>query len=239
MSELTKLKNADPMIRGLSVRDDYTQEERKLSYERGSLEAKRRWESQPLESERHSKKRAEDGESHHPQLDILITSVDSTNDANSLVECDVRETSTFHVDYSVRGTAKCKLCRKVISRDLLRIWKSALYKERTYTQYHHVSWIFKKFQKARTTSNIISDAESLLGFTDLREDDQITLWNLIACENESRKKILPSSLPKRKPRVYPEAPLHIRKASLKPTNAENLTVLYTILTQISWQKRKW
>ena len=30
MSELTKLKNADPVIRGISVRDDYTQEERKL-----------------------------------------------------------------------------------------------------------------------------------------------------------------------------------------------------------------
>ena len=30
MSELNKLKNADPTIRGISVRDDYTLEERKL-----------------------------------------------------------------------------------------------------------------------------------------------------------------------------------------------------------------
>ena len=96
--------------------------------------------------------------------------------------------------------------------------------------------MFKKFQNARIASNVVSDADSLTGFSDLRDNDQRSLQSLIAAENELRKKILPASLKKRKTRISPEAPLHVRKAKLKPSNSEALTVLFTNADQLTTAK---
>ena len=144
--------------------------------------------------------------------------------------------SGFYVDYSVKGTAKCKSCKKVIVKDELRIGKSVLYKDQAYLQYHHVSCILRKFHNARIASNVVTDAESLIGFADLRGDDQLQLRNLIAHENGMRNKTLPSSLQKRKARVSPEAPIHVRKARLKSSNSETLTVLFTNADQLTTTK---
>ena len=91
------------------------------------------------------------------------------------MESGSQGTSNFHVDYSVKGTAKCKSCKKVIVKDEPRIGKSVLYKDQAYLQYHHVSRLLKKFHNARIASNGITDAESLIGFADLRGDDQLPL----------------------------------------------------------------
>ena len=152
------------------------------------------------------------------------------------MEPDTRGTGNFHVDYSVKGTAKCKSCKKAIIKDELRIGKSVLYKDRAYLQYHHVSCIFRKFHNARIASNVVIDADSLIGFADIRGDDQLHLRNLIAHENGTRNKTLPSSLQKRKARVSPEAPIHVRKARLKSSNSETLTVLFTNADQLSTTK---
>ena len=111
-----------------------------------------------------------------------------------------------------------------------------LYKDRAYLQYQHISCIFRKFRNARIASNVVSDAESLIGFAEIRGEDQLHLRNLIANENGMRKKTLPSSLQKRKARVSPEAPIHVRKARLKSTNSETLTVLFTNADQLTTTK---
>ena len=152
------------------------------------------------------------------------------------MDSNTQSTGGFHVDYSVKGTAKCKLCKKVISKNVLRIGKPVLFKDRIFLQYHHVPCMLKKFRNARIASNIVSDTNALTGFADLREDDQNTLKDLIASENESRSKTLPTSLQKRKTRVSPEAPLHVRRARLKSSNSECLTVLFTNADQLRTTK---
>ena len=152
------------------------------------------------------------------------------------MDSNTQATGGFHVDYSVKGTAKCKLCKKVISKNVLRIGKPVLFKDRIFLQYHHVPCMLKKFRNARIASNIVSDTNALTGFADLREDDQHTLKDLIASENESRNKTLPTSLQKRKARVSPEAPLHVRKSRLKSSNSECLTVLFTNADQLTTTK---
>ena len=140
---------------------------------------------------------------------------------------DNKVPTKFHIDYSVKGTAKCKQCKKLIDRGDLRFGKPVPYKDRMFLQYYHVPCMFKHFHKARVASCVVTDTDSLTGFTDLSKEDQVLIKKLTESENDSRNKDLPSSLPKRKPRVSPEAPLHVRKARLKSSNNESLNVLFT------------
>ena len=96
--------------------------------------------------------------------------------------------------------------------------------------------MFKQFHKARVASSVVSDTDSLIGFTDISKEDQTQLRNLILSENVSRNKVLPSSLNKRKQRVSPDAPLHVRKAKLKSSNNESLNILYTNADQLTTTK---
>ena len=50
------------------------------------------------------------------------TSVVSGNDSS-------QTGNKFSIDHSIRGTAKCKVCKKIIPKDELRIGKSVLFKE--------------------------------------------------------------------------------------------------------------
>ena len=136
----------------------------------------------------------------------------------------------------MKDTAKCKVCKKVIEKSGLRIGKPAMYKDQIFLQYHHIQCIFKKFHNARIASNVVSNTDDLIGFTEIAEADQTYLKQLITSENESRNRVLPAEMQKRKARVAPDAPLHVRKARLKPLNAEALNVLYTNADQLTTSK---
>ena len=82
----------------------------------------------------------------------------------------------------------------------------------------------------------MSSTNALIGFADIAEKDQLFLKNLIASENLSRKKIPAASTQKPKAKVKPDAPLHVRKAKLKPSSADYLKVLYTNADQLTTTK---
>ena len=48
----------------------------------------------------------------------------------------------FKVDYSIRGTAKCKECKKIISKGELRIGKSVSYKDKYFTSFFRAFSVF-------------------------------------------------------------------------------------------------
>ena len=43
---------------------------------------------------------------------------------------DASNGNKFTIDYSKRGTAKCRKCKKIIPKDILRIGKNAMFKEK-------------------------------------------------------------------------------------------------------------
>ena len=140
------------------------------------------------------------------------------------------------MDYSIRGTAKCRICKKCIEKDQLRIGKSAPYKDRVILQYNHITCIFKRFHNAKSNQNVVTHADQLVGFNDLNETDKLHLLNLIDTENGRRKKIPPPAQKKQKVCVSPEAPIQVRKARLKTTNMESLPVLFTNADQLTTSK---
>ena len=94
MSNLNKLKNANENLRCISVRDDYTQEERNLLKAMND-EAKKKNEQDNVTHSRVSRKRPEGGKDHHPQTaGKLNLDRDSENGAaaeqeNSVGACSI------------------------------------------------------------------------------------------------------------------------------------------------------
>ena len=103
-----------------------------------------------MEGSRHAKKRVEGSENHCPKLDLAIQ---INNDGDQISEIDSRTKAAtynkFSADYSKLGTAKCKLCKKKILKDALRIGMYITFKGKTITSYHHPRYIFNKMKNAR------------------------------------------------------------------------------------------
>ena len=96
----------------------------------------------------------------------------------------------FSVDYSKRGTAKCKVCKKVIVKNEIRIGKSVPFKTTHIIQYQHVNCTFKRFQKARVASNVITEVSEIDGFETIKNEDKSRITELIEKDKASRTRPL-------------------------------------------------
>ena len=76
----------------------------------------------------------------------------------------------FSIDYSKRGTAKCKRCSKLITKDALRIGKLVQFKSKHIKQFLHIHCAIESFRKARVETSIIKDMKDLDGFDQLNTD---------------------------------------------------------------------
>ena len=76
--------------------------------------------------------------------------------------------NSFSIDYSKRGNAKCKKCKKNIAKDKLRIGKSVPFKGKYISRYFHVSFAFAMFRKARVATSIVSRSDDLDGFDEIK-----------------------------------------------------------------------
>lgn len=104
----------------------------------------------------------------------------------------------FKVDHSIRGTAKCKECKKQISKNELRIGKMVRFKEKQFLSFSHVKCAFASFERARIASNVISDVSQLDGFEKLNPVDRNVIEEFIRAGNTGRKNPLPVSSQKKK-----------------------------------------
>ena len=82
---------------------------------------------------------------------------DNTNDATSV--------NKFSIDYSKRGTAKCRKCKKVISKGIVRIGKNVPFKVGHIIQYYHVDCAFKSFLKAKLETSVITNIDEIDGLS--------------------------------------------------------------------------
>ena len=65
------------------------------------------------------------------------------NNVNDIVDVsNDKKENYFKVDYSIRGTAKCKECKKIICKDHLRIGKSVFFRGISFLQYFHLKCAF-------------------------------------------------------------------------------------------------
>ena len=112
-----------------------------------------------MESPGKSKKRITLGENHQAEL----RSKNTTENDRELSTDFTESYNKFSVDYCKKGTAKCKKCKKLISKDNLRIGKRVPFKVGYIRQYFHVKCAFISFRKARHVSNIIQEITEVDG----------------------------------------------------------------------------
>ena len=93
------------------------------------------------------------------------------------------------MDYSKRGTAKCKKCRNTIKKGELRMGKSVAYKTKYFLQYFHIRCMFETFRAARSENNVISSAMEIDGIEEITGEEKLQILNLIDETNAFRNKI--------------------------------------------------
>ena len=92
----------------------------------------------------------------------------------------------FCVDYSKRGNAKCRKCKKVIEKNLVRIGKFVVFKSKVITHYYHLKCAFLMFEKTRLQANVIKDIGEIDGVDIISEDDRKVLIEEITAGNAKR-----------------------------------------------------
>ena len=113
----------------------------------------------------------------------------------------------FSVDYSIRGTSKCKHCKNRIIKGCLRIGKRVLFKDKYILAFFHLDCAFKMFHKARLLSNIIQDVDEIDGFSNLSIEEQKLIKDRISTVDLYKPQKLPSNLSKQIPEISSKATL--------------------------------
>ena len=166
-----------------------------------------------------------------------------TNMNNDIVpEFQPKETSNnFCTDYSIRGTAKCKKCKLIIAKSIIRIGKYTDFKGKSIKHFYHLPCAFKSFEKARVITNVITSVDEIDGFSEIKEEDRSIIKEMIDEGNLKRKKLLTVSSHQKKRKV-PEPPLledtTIKRRKLKSTTSPSIKIMYTNTDQMTTTKKK-
>ena len=86
---------------------------------------------------------------------------------------------SFCIDYSKRGTAKCKRCKQCIKKDVLRIGKPSVLHKKEIHMWYHVPCMFKTFENARDARHVVKKVDDLSGLIDLKDEDKLYIKNLM------------------------------------------------------------
>ena len=201
-----------------------------------------------MEGTWYAKKRVARGEDHRalsPSMDdnVRINSDDNVNaDVGDVGgQPDNKSDATgrkFSIDYSKRGTAKCRICKKKIPMGEVRIGKLVPFREVHITQYFHLNCSFTSFKKARTVANVITCMDDVDGVELIDDDDRIKLNNMIESTNAERTKPLKEVNPRAKKSSRLQYPSEMgyrpRLSSMKSTSFK---IMYTNADQLTPSKR--
>ena len=97
------------------------------------------------------------------------------------------------MDYSKRGTCKCKHCRKKIGKGEIKIGKSVEYKEKHILQYYRINCVFKTFRRARLSTNVINNINEINGLHQITGKEKLQITSLI--DDANLRKTYPPSRP--------------------------------------------
>ena len=140
----------------------------------------------------------------------------------------------FCVDYSKRGTSKCKICKKCIPKDELRIGMYAPFKGKTITNFYHIMCFFQRMKRARVASNVIHASNDIDGFEAISETDQAVIINKI--EAYKRERTTPFPIYSKK-HTTQKIPLNERREKLKMMKLPSVKVLFTNADQFTHAKK--
>ena len=196
-----------------------------------------------MEGTWYPKKRPSLGENHQANVNKNINNDRDNTTAKygtlSSINDDERNTmegNKFYVDYSKRGTCKCKHCRKKIAKDEIRIGKSVEYKEKHILQYYHINCVFKSFRRARLSTNVINNINEINGLHQITGKEKLQITSLI--DNANLRKTYPPPRPICNPKksIHLETAPKMRNNILKSTNLPTIKVMFTNADQLTSSK---
>ena len=135
-----------------------------------------------MEGYRYPKKRSSLGENHQADIN-LCTNYERENVSfvplgNGQVNNNICG-NKFCIDYSMRGIAKGKKCKKQFVKGELRIGKLVAFKVGHILQYFHIDCAFVTSRNARLVTNVITDINEIDGIKSITIDECLRIKNCL------------------------------------------------------------
>ena len=177
----------------------------------------------------------EDDRNDEVHAEIEETVMDDGNQTVDDKPDDTITPNNFCIDYSKRGTAKCKACKKTIPKSELRIGMYANFRDRTIINCFHVSCVFAKMRRARTEANVIKTSSEIDGFENMSASEKDLIKKQIQ-ELEEYKAAHPTKHYVRKP-TSSQIPMTVRRKKLKMMKSPSMKVMFTNADQFTHSKK--
>ena len=148
-------------------------------------------------------------------------------DIDDPMKDDIQQSGNkFCVDYSKRGTAKCKICKKLIPKDDLRIGGYAFFKGTCF---------FQKMKRARVEANVIQSPNDIDGFEKIMISDQEAVSSRIEEDKSERTTPFPTTYGKKQAakKIKPGA----RRKKLKMVKTPSIKIMFTNADQFTHAKK--
>ena len=143
----------------------------------------------------------------------------------------------FCVDYSKRGTARCKICKNCIPKNELRMGAYTVFKGKTIIIFYHVACLFQRMRNARIESNVVQSSNEIDGFNEILIADQTLINELIKEENETRNLPVAKSFGKNNETTRVPFREKQKNKKLKMLKTPSIKVMFTNADQFTHAKK--
>ena len=166
---------------------------------------------------------------------VVRNSDEGNDDQDNTQDNEISNTANkFCVDYSKRGTAKCKVCKKCILKNELRIGVYTVFKGKIITKFHHINCFFQKMKRALVESNVIQSFSQIDGFETILDTDKEQIIAKIEEDKSGRSKPLQKTQGKKKAKI--ESVTNRRK-KLRMLKSPAIKILFTNADQFTHAKK--
>ena len=170
--------------------------------------------------------------------DMFNTNLNDENNKDDMISDNDYQHETnfnnFSADYSKRGTAKCKVCKKTIPKDELRIGSHVMFKGNPIRSFSHFLCFFRRMKRCRVESSIIRSSKDIIGFENISKNDQLLILNKIEEDKSERSILLTKPFARRK--NPPTFGTNIKR-KLKMLKTPSFKILYTNADQFTHAKK--
>ena len=147
---------------------------------------------------------------------------------------DIISANKFCVEPSLSARSKCRKCKTMIPKGILRIGKLVPYKSAYIHHYFHIKCAFDAFRAARIQTNIVTDSTQLDGIDSIPEDEKGKIIQLIHDLKANAKLAQPKR--KTKQAVPLQETLRTRISRLKSLTLPTMRVMFTNADQLTSSK---
>ena len=158
--------------------------------------------------------------------DVNRNSYDNLTNLKTELDTNAVVAKKFSADYCKR-LSKCRVCKKTMEREELRIGKSVTFRGKPIRHYFHPTCAFNSFKKAQLEENVIKCTKDISEFDLLLNSDKTKILNRVDESNAFRSETRSTPRMRIKKTIAVQDSPVARRKRLKSPLQPSIKIMYT------------